>query len=126
MALIAMCVYDTEENQRSEYTNKTLQSLAQRVDFRKHRLIVVDNSSCQKAKDIIRYWQNIFEFEVITTTGAHSFQIPHTLDHRKFRKDLKKFIKCDDVTLVVYTTVDSKGNMLKDRKFCTNIKDIKI
>ena len=56
-----MCVYDTEENQRSEYTNKTLQSLAQRVDFRKHRLIVVDNNSCQKAKDIIRYWQNIID-----------------------------------------------------------------
>ena len=70
--------------------------------------------------------KRLFEFEVITTTGAHSFQIPHTLDHRKFRKDLKKFIKCDDVTLVVYTTVDSKGNMLKDRKFCNNIKDIKI
>ena len=70
--------------------------------------------------------KRLFEFEVITTTGAHSFQISHTLDHRKFRKDLKKFIKCDDVTLVVYTTVDSKGNMLKDRKFCTNIKDIKI
>lgn len=66
MALIAMCVYDTEENQRSEYTNKTLQSLAERVDFRKHRLIVVDNNSIQKTREILKYWQNIFEFEVIT------------------------------------------------------------
>ena len=70
--------------------------------------------------------KGLFEFEVITSTGAYTFKPDKKLDNRKVRKDLKKFIKCDDVTLVVYTTVDSKGNMLKDRKFCTNIKDIKI
>ena len=28
--------------------------------------------------------KRLFEFEVITTTGAHSFQIPHTLDQPTF------------------------------------------
>ena len=70
--------------------------------------------------------KRLFEFEVFTETDAFSSNPEQLIDHRKFRKDLKKIIKCDDVTLVVYTTVDSKGNMLKDRKFCTNIKDIKI
>lgn len=70
--------------------------------------------------------KRLFEFEVLAETGAYSFKQGQLTDHRKFRKDLKKFIKCDDVTLVVYTTVDSKGKMLKDRKFCSSIKDIKI
>ena len=68
----------------------------------------------------------LFEFEVITETGAYSFQPETKIDHRKFRKNLKKFIKCDDVTMVVYTTVDSNGRMLKDRTFCTSIQGIKI
>lgn len=70
--------------------------------------------------------KRLFEFEVITTDGAYSFKPCIKLDHRKFRKDLRKFIRCDDVTLVVYTWVDSEGKMLKDRTFCSNTKDIKI
>lgn len=68
----------------------------------------------------------LFEFEVITETGAYSFKPETRIDHRKIRKDLRKFIKCDDVTVVVYTTVDSNGKMLTDRTFCTEVKEIKI
>lgn len=53
MSLIAMAVHDTVENKRSEYTFKTLLSLAATVDFTKHRLIVVDNGSCDKTKEIL-------------------------------------------------------------------------
>ena len=42
--------------------------------------------------------KRLFEFEVITETDAFSFNPEQLIDHRKFRKDLKKFIKCDDVT----------------------------
>ena len=70
--------------------------------------------------------KRLFEFEVITADSVYSFNPEIKLDHRKFRKDLRKFIKCDDVRLVVYTWVDSEGNMLKDRNFCSNVKDIKI
>lgn len=52
MSLIALAVHDTEENGRSEMTEKTLESLITTVDFTKHRLFVIDNNSCQKTKDI--------------------------------------------------------------------------
>lgn len=48
MALIAMAVYDTEENKRSEMTRRTLESLLRTVDFTKHRLIISDNGSCDE------------------------------------------------------------------------------
>jgi GT2 family glycosyltransferase len=53
MALIAMAVHDTEENGRSKYTKETLESLFRTVDFKNHRLIIVDNNSCVDSKNII-------------------------------------------------------------------------
>ena len=53
MALIAMAVHDTEENKRSKYTQETLDSLFNTVDFLNHRLIIVDNNSCVETKYII-------------------------------------------------------------------------
>lgn len=41
-----MAVYDTEENNRSWMTKASLWSLAQTVNWERHRLIVVDNASC--------------------------------------------------------------------------------
>lgn len=61
MALICMAVYDTEENKRSEFTDRTLDSLVHTVDWDKHRLIIIDNGSCEETKEIIRD-----RFEVIT------------------------------------------------------------
>lgn len=52
MALIAMCCHDTEENGRTEYTDKTIESLIKTVDFDKHRLFIIDNNSCQATKDL--------------------------------------------------------------------------
>jgi GT2 family glycosyltransferase len=54
MSLIAMAVYDTEENGRTKYTLRTLMSLLQTVDWEVNRLIVVDNNSCKQTKDILR------------------------------------------------------------------------
>jgi GT2 family glycosyltransferase len=51
--LIAMAVYDTDENNRSWMTNVTLMSLAMTVDTTKHRVFVVDNASCDKTKEIL-------------------------------------------------------------------------
>jgi len=58
MALIAMAVHDTEENGRSELTEKTLNCLMKTVDWAKHRLIVVDNGS--KHKNGISQFANLF------------------------------------------------------------------
>jgi GT2 family glycosyltransferase len=69
MSLIAMAVFDTIENKRSEYTRKTIQSIAETVDLRKHKLVIVDNNSCKETKDLIQYFCKYHErlnIEVIT------------------------------------------------------------
>jgi len=52
MMLIAMAVYDTNENGRTELTRQTLLSLARTVNWDRHRLIVSDNGSCQATHDL--------------------------------------------------------------------------
>ncbi len=54
MSLIIMCCYDTEENGRTEYTRRTLESLLFTVDWSKHRLIIVDNNSCESTKSLLK------------------------------------------------------------------------
>lgn len=52
MTLIAMAVHDTDENQRTAFTERTLNSLL--VQLRHHdRLFVIDNGSCQATKSIL-------------------------------------------------------------------------
>lgn len=65
MALLAMAVYDTVENKRSDFTRRTIESLLKTVDFNKHRLIIVDNNSCEETKLIYKWLNNccIYEYE---------------------------------------------------------------
>lgn len=58
MSLIVMAVHDTEENGRTEYTLKTLESLCYTLRT-KPRLVVIDNNSCQKTKEVLRYWVDV-------------------------------------------------------------------
>lgn len=53
-----MAVYDTEENKRTELTEKTLLSLRDTVDLDKHRLIIIDNNSCQNTKVLYKSLAN--------------------------------------------------------------------
>jgi GT2 family glycosyltransferase len=55
MALIAMAVHDTEENGRSGLTEQTLFSLFENTDWNRHRLIIVDNNSCAKTKELYQH-----------------------------------------------------------------------
>jgi GT2 family glycosyltransferase len=71
MALIAMAVYDTEENGRTAFTDKTIESLLKTVDFDNHRLFIIDNNSCEKTQDLYlklaTYWAlNKFPFNNLT------------------------------------------------------------
>lgn len=50
--LIAMAVFDTESNNRTWMTEATLQSLAETVDFTRHRLFISDNGSHQPTLDL--------------------------------------------------------------------------
>lgn len=53
MSLIICAVYDTDENGRSEYTERTLESLFHTVEWSRHRLIIVDNASCERTKEFL-------------------------------------------------------------------------
>lgn len=53
MALIAMAVYDTEENKRLELTKRTVDCILKTTDLNKHRLVIIDNDSCKQAKDYL-------------------------------------------------------------------------
>jgi GT2 family glycosyltransferase len=66
MALIAMAVYDTEENKRSKYTLQTLESLINTTDLNDHRIIVIDNNSCIETKNILEEHEQFIT--VITNT----------------------------------------------------------
>lgn len=65
-----MAVYDTEENGRTEYTVKTIQSLLETVDLSKHRLIISDNGSCESTRRLYeglgKNWKEIYGDGVIT------------------------------------------------------------
>lgn len=60
MALLAIAIYDTIDNKRSGYTNITLQSLLKTVDFKKHRLFLFDNASCQETLDTLNSFEQQF------------------------------------------------------------------
>jgi len=61
MALIALAVFDTEQNNRSAYTEQTLYGLLKTVNFHKHQLYISDNNSCQRTQDIYDDFSKAFE-----------------------------------------------------------------
>ncbi len=65
MALIAMAVFDTVENERSWMTRDTLKSLNRTVNWKKHRLIISDNGSCDKTFRIYDVMREVLTFELI-------------------------------------------------------------
>lgn len=58
MALIAMAVFDTVENQRTSLTEKTVKCILDTVDLTKHRLIISDNGSCE---DTLYFYEELAE-----------------------------------------------------------------
>lgn len=57
MALIAMALYSTEQNQKDECLAKTLQSLADTVDFSKHRFMVSINRWTDTTTNLVNKYQ---------------------------------------------------------------------
>jgi GT2 family glycosyltransferase len=49
-----MAVHDTEENGRTDFTERTLTSLFDTVNLDKHRLIVINNNSCDRTSVVLR------------------------------------------------------------------------
>lgn len=71
MALISMCVNDTTENKRTEYTMKTLSCLVDTVNCYSHKIIVVDNNSCVETKKYLKEFREHVHsgLEIVTLAG---------------------------------------------------------
>jgi GT2 family glycosyltransferase len=65
-----MAVFDTEMNQRSKYTKETLASLEDTVDLSRHRIIIIDNDSCNRTKALLRSFRQLrsSRIDIITLT----------------------------------------------------------
>ena len=60
-----MAVFDTDDNNRTSMTERTLRSLAQQVNWDRHRLIISDNGSCDATQDLYHEAANWLPFKVI-------------------------------------------------------------
>jgi len=60
-----MVTFDTEDNQRSQFTDKTLESLRYTVDFNRHRLFISDNGSCEETQELFKFYQAVMPFTLI-------------------------------------------------------------
>lgn len=76
MALIAMAVYDTEENKRTNLTAATLDCLLSTVDFKKHRLIIIDNNSC---RETIEMYNHIFGLHFMPPESIQIISLPENI-----------------------------------------------
>lgn len=64
--LIAMAIHDTDENNRSILTERTINCLYTTVDVSKHRVFLIDNGSCTKTKELLYNVSRMDGFKVIT------------------------------------------------------------
>lgn len=109
MSLIIMAVHDTVDNKRTAYTEKTLNGLLDTVDFGKHRLIIVDNASCDDTHELyVLFLKELcvrgvspFAFEVIKNTDNIGTARAINLGLKK-RKPKEFCIKMDN-DVVIHT-----------------------
>ena len=102
MALISMAVFDTAENNRTEYTIETLKCLEGTVNRDNHRIFVIDNASCQKTKNELKYYQNEGMITVITL--PENVGTARAINKAwKFRKLGEHCVKMDNDVLIYQT-----------------------
>lgn len=99
MALIVMAVYDTVENQRTELTRQTLDCLLRTVGLSKHRVVIVNNNSCDETVQLLEEYNDVFKVihlhENIGTARAVNKGIA-------LRKEGEHVIKMDNDCIVNY------------------------
>lgn len=57
MSLLMQCIYCTEENDKLKYVKECLVSLADTVNWQKHRLIIINNSPYEEAKEFLKNFE---------------------------------------------------------------------
>lgn len=102
MALIAMAVYDTEENGRSGYTKRTLDHLLfeNQIDWSKHRVIVVNNNSCEKTRLVLEYYNEHCDYMELINLSENVGTARAINRAWGNRKDKEYLIKMDNDVIV--------------------------
>ena len=105
MALIAMAVYCTEENQKDELFDRTLFSLCNTVNFKNHRIILSINSSTEKTlkaidvvSDVLRLQYGAALHVIHNDTNIGTAEAINKA--WKLRKEGENCIKMDDDVLI--------------------------
>jgi GT2 family glycosyltransferase len=101
-ALIGMAIYSNPVNKKDDCLHQCLASLADTVDFKRHRLILSINDATEKTHDLIRYYRWIIS-DVIYNT--HNLGTARAINKAwAKRAPGEHAIKCDDDWIV-----DRKG-----------------
>jgi len=110
-----MAVHDTEENQRSKYTKKTIESLFDTVDFNIHRLIIIDNNSCKQTKKIISELLKYVYKNIHVITNTENVGTAKAINQAwAYRKPNETVIKMDnDVVINNYGWVEEMELAMK-------------
>jgi len=106
--LIAMAVHDTEENGRSEYTRRTLrETIKYQIGNNNVRLVIIDNDSCVKTKDIIEAFAlqfaqiNCFEKAITIITNETNVGTAAAINQAiELREPGEHVIKIDNDVLI--------------------------
>lgn len=61
-----MAIYDQEGTGRTEITAKVLNQIHRTVNWARHRMILVDNNSCQATKDVLSFYDKMSSISVVT------------------------------------------------------------
>jgi len=100
MSLIAMAVFDTEENQRTAYTKETLNCLLATVDLNQHQVVVIDNNSCQETKELLKKHNQIFTIITLSENVGTAKAINRGW---KLSKGNEHLIKMDNDVVINYS-----------------------
>ena len=110
MALISVAVFDTVENERSKYTWRTLESLMD-TSGSNNRIIVVDNNSCDKTKEILKDYK---KYITIITNNENVGTAKAINQAWAYRKPNETVIKMDnDVVINNYGWVEEMELAMK-------------
>ena len=104
MALIALACYDTEENGRSEYTEKVLDSLLDYIhNHPQHRIIIIDNNSCERTKEILSAFDHSTGEVCAIITNEENVGTANAINQAwRLRNEGEHLIKMDNDCIVNY------------------------
>lgn len=113
--IIGMAVYDTEENNRTNYTIATYNSLAGTVNSEETKIIIIDNNSCERTKDFFNTIKNKKNTEIITNDSNIGTAEAINLAMKQ-RKNDQFFVKIDnDVVIHRSGWIDEMIECFNDR-----------